>query len=176
MSVNHQFIAFDNKIVKRYAKTTIGILTGYRLDPNRPENRLDWLLASPNQSFQVVWEDGQAPKIIRTHFSYDDEVLELYSETEVKLFERLNKAAIESGALKIYTEEAPVVDTTNMMTDEEVESIAITKQIPSIKKKIAGINSIVTLKRILEAVEKHDRPMSVAKAIQDRINELSTNN
>lgn len=175
MSKNHQFIAFDQQIVKRYAKTTTGILTGYRLDPNRPENQLDWLLSSPNKHFQVVWEDGQQPTIHRTGFSYDDEVIELYSDVEVRLFERLNRSAIESGALKLYSERAPDVDTTNFMTDDEVIAIATTKQIPAIKKKIAGINSQLTLKRILDAVEKHDRPMSVAKTIQDRINELSTN-
>lgn len=176
MSHNHQFIAFDDKIVKRYAKTTTNILTGFRLDPYRPENRIDWLLSSPNKLFQVIWEDGQQPKTIRTGFSYDDEVIELYSDVEVRLFERLNRKAIESGALKLYNEGAPAVDTTNFMTDEEIEAIATTKQLPSIKKKVADIYSQLTLKRILQAVEKHDRPMSVAKAIQDRINELSANN
>jgi hypothetical protein len=176
MSTNHQFIAFDQQIVKRYAKTTSSILTGYRLDPYRPENRIDWLLSSPNANFQVVWEEGQTPRLIRTGFSYDDEVIELYSDTEVRLFERANRAAIENGALKLYTEDAPAVDMTNFMTDDEVEAIATTKQIPSIKKKIAGVYSTLTLKRILEAVEKHDRPMSVAKAIKERIDELSTNN
>lgn len=176
MSQNHQFIAFDSQIVKRYAKTITGILTGYRLDPNRPENRIDWLLSSPNKYFQVVWEDGKEPKIIRTGFSYDDEVIELYSDTEVRLFERLNRAAIENGALKLYYDGAPDIDTTNFMSDDEVETIAMIKQIPAIKKKIAGIYSELTLKRILAAVEQHDRPMSVAKAIQARIDELSTNN
>lgn len=176
MSNNHQFIAFDNSIVKRYAKTTASILTGFRLDPYRPENRIDWLLSSPSKLFQVVWEDGKQPEIHRTGFSYEDEVIELYSDVEVKLFERLNRQAIETGALKVYTEGAPAVDTTNFMTDDEVEAIATTKQIPAIKKKIANIYSPLTLKRILQAVEKHDRPMSVAKAIQARIDELSTNN
>lgn len=175
MSHNHQFIAFDDKIVKRYAKTTINILTGYRLDPYRPENRIDWLLSSPNKLFEVVWEDGKEPITLRTGFSYEDEVIELYSDVEVKLFERLNRAAIENGALKIYTDSAPDIDTTNFMTDSEVEEIAVTKQLSSIKKKVADIYSILTLKRILASVEKHDRPMSIAKAIQDRINELSTN-
>lgn len=176
MSTNHQFIAFDNSIVKRYAKTTVSVLTGFRLDPYRPENRIDWLLSSPNRLFQVVWEDGKKAELMKTGFSYEDEVIELYSDVEVKLFERLNKAAIESGALKVYNEGAPEIDTTNLLTDEEVETIATIKQIPSIKKKIAGINSPLTLKRILASVEKHDRPMSVAKAIQSRIDELSANN
>lgn len=176
MSHNHQFIAFEDKIVKRYAKTSNSILTGYRLDPNRPENRMDWLLTSPTKLFSVIWEDGKQPTLIRTGFSYDDEVIELYSDVEVRLFERLNRATIESGALKVYTDTAPGIDMTNLLTDDEVEAIATTKQIPSIRKKIAAINSPLTLQRILEAVEKHDRPMSVAKAIQSRINELSANN
>ncbi len=176
MSVNHQFIAFDDKIVKRYAKTTNHILSGYRLDPYRPENRIDWLLSSPNKNFQVVWEDGVPPQIIRTAFSYDEEVIELYSDVEVRLFERLNRRSIENGALKVYTDESPSVDLSNALTDDEVEKIATIKQVPALRKKVAGISSPLTLKRILEAVERHDRPMSVARAIQDRINELSTNN
>ncbi len=176
MSQNHQFIAFEDKIVKRYRKTTINILTGYRLDPYRPENRIDWLLSSPNKLFQVVWEDGQQPKTVRTNTSYEDEVIELYSDVEVRLFERLNRSAIENGMLVVYEESAPVVETENALTDAEVEQVATIKQLPSLKKKVSAINSVITLKRILEAVEKHDRPMSVAKTIQGRINELSANN
>lgn len=176
MSHNHQFIAFDQQIVKKYAKTSVGAMTGYRLDPYRPENRISWLLSSPNRLFTVTWVEGSPATITRNGFSYDDEVIELYSDAEVRLFERMNRSAIESGALKVYTENAPVVDTTNVLTDAEIESIATTKQIPSLKKKVAALNSILTLKRILESVEKHDRPMSVARAIQDRINELSATN
>lgn len=174
MSKNHQVIEFEGKVVKRYAKTTNSVLTGWRLDPHRPENRMDWMLSSPHRLFTVVWDDGQAPHIARTDFSYEDEVIELYSEQEVRLFERLNRNSIESGALKVYREPAPAIDTTNLMTDEEIEAVAVLKQLTAIKSRIAKINSRITLQRILEAVEKHDRPMSVAKAIQGRIHELST--
>lgn len=176
MSKNHQYLEFEEKIVKRYAKTTNSALTGYRLDPHRPENRINWMLISPKSSFSVIWEDGKEPKIQRIKFSYDDEVIELYSDIEVKLFERLNKAAIENGALRVYTEQAPGIDTTNLLTDPEIEQLATTKQLPSLKKKISTITSIHTLNRVLERVEAHDRPLSVARAIQDRINELSRNN
>lgn len=175
MSYNHQFVELEERVVKRYAKTNNSILTGYRLDPYRPENRITWLLSSPNNLFKVIWEDGQPPKLIRTGFSYD-EVIELYSDAEVRLFERLNRAAIESGALKVHNSPAPAVDTTNLMTDEEIDAIAKTKQLPSITKKISTITSVYTLQRILEAVQKYDRPFSIIKAVEKRINELSTNN
>jgi hypothetical protein len=177
MSHNHQFIELEDKVVKRYAKTINSVLTGFRLDPRRPENRLDWMLASPRKLFSVVWEDGQQPYVQRNNFSYDDEVIELYSEGEVRLFERLNRDSIESGALKVYTNPAPAVDTTNLLTDEEVDAIATIKQVTKLKKTISDpAFTVQTLKRILERVEAHDRPISVVKAITSRIDELSANN
>lgn len=176
MSHNHQFIQFEDKIVRRYAKTINSPLSGYRLDPNRPENRIDWLLASPNKLFEVIWEDGEAPKIIKKGFSYDDEVIELYSDQEVRLFERFNKAAIESGALKLYDNSAPAIDTTNFMSDAEIDAVATTKQVLAIRKKLSIVTSIQTLQRILDAVERHDRPMSIARAVQERMHELTDNN
>lgn len=173
MSVNHQFIAFDDCIVKRYTKTLPGMVTGKRLDPNRPENELTWLLKSPDGNFIIHWKgEGDPWRCERIAFSYDSEVLELYSATEVKLFEKQNRALIEQGVLKEYSDIAPAIDTTNLLTDEEVIAIATTKQPLSFRKKVSALTSIHTLQRVLEAVEKHDRPVSFVKVVQERIKEL----
>lgn len=173
MSINHQFIQHDDKIVKRYTKTTNGMVSGRRLDPNNPANQMTWLLQSPDGNFKVFWEGtGDQPRCERVAFSYDLEVVELYSDTEVRLFERQNRALIERGILKEYSESSPAVDTTNLLTDEEVTALATTKQPLAFKKKIASITSIYTLQRILESIGAHDRPMSFAKTIQERIKEL----
>lgn len=174
MSVNHQFIQHEEKIVKRYTKTVPHMVTGKRLDPNRPENQLTWLLQSPDKNFSLHWSETEAPKLTRIAFTYGDEVIELYSDVEVRLFERLNSTLIEQGVLKIYDQSAPLVDTTNLLTDAEVTAIAATKQLPALKKRIATITSIHTLRRILEAIETLDRPMSVARTLQNRIKELET--
>jgi hypothetical protein len=173
MSVNHQFIQHEDTIVKRYTKTINSMVSGRRLDPNRPENEMVWLLRSPDGNFRVIWTgEGDQPRCERIAFSYDDEVVELYSEKEVRLFERQNRKLIESGVLKEYSEISPAIDTTNLLKDEEVEAIATTKQPLSFKKKVSTITSIYTLDRILVAVQAHDRPFSFVKTVQERIKEL----
>lgn len=173
MSVNHQFIQFEDNIVKRYTKTVNSMVSGRRLDPARPENQMTWLLKSPDGNFRVLWEGtGDTPKCERIAFSYEDEVIELYSEIEVRLFERQNRALIERGVLKVYSEEAPAIDTTNLLTDEEVKNLAATKQPLSFKKKISEITSVHTLQRILESIEQQNRPVSFMKTVQERIKEL----
>jgi len=176
MSKNHQFIEFEDRIVKRYAKTVPSVLTGLRLNPHRPENRLDWLLTSSAESFKHVWEDGEKPTLTRIGFSYDHEVIELYSDAEVKLFERLNRAAIEQGLLKVYTDAAPVVSTHNALIDADVIEIAKIKQLSALKKRLTTLTSVITVQRVLEAAKTLDRPLSIITAIEKRIDELSSNN
>jgi len=174
MSKNHQYIEFEDRIIKRYEKTVPSVLTGLRLDPHRPENRIDWLLVSPTSSFKQTWTDGEKPTLDRVAFSYADEVVELYSDVEVRLFERLNKAAIEAGLLIPYEGEAPAINTDNALIDTNVFSVASIKQVTALKKRINDITSIITLNRVLEAAKDLDRPISIIKAIESRINELSS--
>src|SRR5688572_9970752 len=136
MSHNHQFIEYDTKIVRKYAKTTVVMLTGFRLDPKRPENRIDWLLSSPSTSFTQTWSDGEKPVLQRSSFKYEDEVIELYSEAEIRLFERWNKRIIEDGLLRLYDEAAPDTSTINLVSDEELERVAQVKQLTALKKKV----------------------------------------
>ena len=172
MSYNHQFVQLADKVVKRYIKTTNKAITGFRSDPNRPENKIDWLLSSPNDSFEVVWNDGEDVQIIRKNFTYDDEVLELYDLTEIVSFSRWNRGLLEHGILVEYEQPAPEIDTSNMLTDAEVNDIAATKNILALRKRLSTITSKEGIDRILTAAEKLDRPISVAKAIQDRKREL----
>lgn len=176
MSHNHQYIQLSEKIVARYTKTIPGIITGYRSDPFRPENRIDWLLKTPETNFLFVPDERGVTKLVRKDFSYDDEVIELYSTDEVKLFQRWNKGLLESGVLVLYEDKAPDIDTTNILTDTQVTEIAATKQLLALRKKIAALTSIHSLQRIEKAAEELDRPFSIIKAIQERIHELSGNN
>lgn len=176
MSHNHQYIEYDTQIVRRYAKTTVGMLTGYRVDPKRPENRIDWLLSSPSTSFIHTWSDGDTPKLTRAAFKYEDEVIELYSNAEIRLFERWNKRIIEEGLLRVYDEAAPDTSTINLVSDDELNAVAKIKQLTALKKKIGEYSSTYTLTRLKEAVERADRPISVIKLIEARINELSRSN
>lgn len=175
-SYNHQFIQFEDKIVKRYTKTIPGMLTGRRLDPHRPENTVEFLLHTPETNFNFVQTPENKIDLVRKSFSYLDEVVELYSTQEVTLFQRMNRVSIENGVLVEYNDVAPDIDTTNMLTDSEVTEIAKTKQLLSINKKLSDLSSIHSLGRILQAANELDRPISIIKAIQSRIDELTTNN
>lgn len=176
MSINHQFVQHSEKTVKKYVRTTNKAVTGFRLDPNRLENRIDWLLASPDNAFEVIWIDGEEVKVIRKPgmFEYEDEVLELYSQPEVDVFKRLNRGLLERGILVEYEGELPQLDMSKVFTDVNIAEIAATKNILSLRKKLQDITNVETINRILAAAEKLDRPMSVAKAIQDRKRELIT--
>jgi len=176
MSHNHQYIEFDSRVVKRYAKTTVGMLTGYRIDPKRPENRVAWMLSSPRASFHHEWRDGEKPVLVRADFKYEDEIIELYSEDEIRLFERWNRRNIEEGLLKVYDAAAPDVSTINLVSDEELDKVAQYKQNARIVEKVNEYTSVHTLRRLLSAVEKHDRSYSIIKLINERINELSRSN
>lgn len=177
MSANHQFIEHSDKVIARYTKTIQGILTGFRLDPSRPENRMDWVLQSPETSFVFV-ADPETGKVtlIRKEFDYEQEVLEIYSENELKLFQRLNRHNIENGVLVTYENTSPGVDLSNVLSDSEVAEIAATKQVLSLRKRLQAFTSAYTLQRIQKAAEELDRPHSIMKVIQERINDVSANN
>ncbi len=176
MSVNHQYIQFSDQVIKRYKKATVGLLTGTRLNPHRPENQEDWLLQTPESNFMFVQDpDTGKTRLVRTKETYEDEVIELYSPLEVKLFERLNKRAIESGALIEYNEDAPDLDTTNVLSESDIARIAGTKQLLSLKKQLQSISSVYTMQRIVKAAEELDRPNSIMNAVKERLNELSGN-
>lgn len=167
MSSNHQFVEYGDNVVRRYVKTVPHILSGLRLNPHNPKERMEFLLKTPENNF-----DFQT-RLVKT-VDYEEEVLEIYSDTELKVFERLNRSLIESGLLKEYAGEANSVDTTNLLNDDEVNDIAETRQLPVFKSKINKITSVISLKRIRKAIEELNRPVSLVKAVENRIHELTT--
>lgn len=174
MSKNHQFIQFGDKVVKRYVRTRNQAVTGYRLDPQRPENQLDFLLMSPETDFEVQWKDGEEVKVIRIKFDYGTEVLELYSETEAKLFPVWNRKLIENGLLREFSGTAPELDVSNILSDTEIRAIAAIKTTAALEKKVKTITSVDTLNLIYKEIELLDRPMSIAAIVKNRIQELKT--
>lgn len=173
MSKNHQFIEYNGKAVKRYAKTVLYRISGYRLDPHRPENRLDFLLVTPERDVEIIPQTEGRPIVRQVRFNYEDEILELYSDTEIRVFERWNKSLIEKGLIKEYNQLAPDVNSNNMLSDEQVEEIALTRQLTALKKKISDISSPVSLKRIKAAAIDLNRSVNIITAIDERLDELS---
>ena len=54
-SVNNQFLEFSDQVVKRYTKTRLLPITGYRLNPRNavnPNERIDFILATPEDNVE----------------------------------------------------------------------------------------------------------------------------
>lgn len=178
-SMNHQFIQFNGEAVKRYTKTRLQPITGWRLNPENavnPNERIEFLLATPEDNLEFTpYGDGENTKIRQVKFSYEDEVLELYTEQEAKSFERMNRLLIQNGLLVEYSETMPAIDTTNILSDAEMQKLARMKTLLSFKARIAGITSVYTLEKLLEVMDTVDTVTNAQmKAVKERINEFKS--
>ena len=155
---------FEDQVVERWKKTSIHAVAGMRLNPYHSESRISFLLMSNEDDFNLT------TRVLT--FNYENEIIELYSEREVLLFKRLNKEIIERGLLVPYTQPAPIVDTTNALTDAEIETMLQSKNPVQLKAKIKNITAASALQRIL-ARTTPDHKQWVIQTLQDRIQELS---
>ena len=112
-------MGLDDKIVKRYVRSTIYPVSGRRINPINHENQhevIDFLLATSVDSFSYKTDiDPNGGAVTKTtvkqeKFDYEQEVIELYSEDELKLFQRLNRDLLVNGDLVEYNDKAPVID------------------------------------------------------------------
>ena len=181
-STNHQFIGFDSKIVKKYVRTTIYPVSGRRLNPlnrDNPDEVIDFLLATPADNFKYdVETDPNGGATIKTtvsqaKFEYEQEVVELYSDDEVRLFQRMNRELLVNGDLVEYDEKAPEVDLVNTLSDTDIKKLVRLKTKTIFESKVKEITSLRTLKLVMAALEETDAPMSYAKIIKERENELN---
>ncbi len=181
-SINHQFLEFSDQVVKRYTKARLQPLTGWRLNPRNsvnPNERIEFLLATPVDNVQFTPYDqdgsGEPTKVKQTKFTYEDEVLELYTDNEVRSFERMNRLLIENGLLVEYSDTASAVNKVNTLSDVELRKIAKMKLISAFKARIAELTSVYTLESLLEVMDTIDTvTMAQVKAVKERINEIKS--
>ena len=164
--MNNQYLHLQGKVYKRYIKSTLSIITGYRVNPEDLSKRLTYSLETPEKDVLYI-PDGEdtfkADK--RASVDYDSEVLEVYSEEEDRLFRRLNRTHIENGLLTEYTDPLTEIDTKNEITDRELKNIAEMKNLMQFKKRAKEITSPHTLKRLLDML--NDRPKSFSTCIEE---------
>lgn len=165
-ALNTQYVQLSDKVVKRYTKTVPHMVAGVRANPFDTTVTVPFLLQTPEEYF-----DFETKEVTGTH--YESDVLELYSDVEVTLFQRLNAPLFKAGLLKEYTERAPEADTSNILTDDEVRSIASTQTPNQLKSRLATITSVPTLNRILKEAKLLDRTIKVIDVITARITEVS---
>lgn len=177
-SVNHQFVEFGDQVVARYVKTRLEPLMGFRLNPRNainPNDRIDFLLATPEDNVQFTpYSDGQPTVVTATRLTYADEVLELYSDVEVRAFERMNRLLIENGLLIPYHSTAPDVDTTNSLNDSELRALAKIKTLDVFKARVQSLTSIHTLQALLTVMDSIESVTNAQmKVVKQHIHELN---
>lgn len=178
-SINHQFLEFSDQVVKRYTKSRLQPITGWRLNPRNavnPNERLEFLLATPEANVEFIpYGDGEPTKVKQIKFSYEDEVVELYTEVEARSFERMNRLLIENGLLIEYNDTASAVNTVNTLSDAELRKIAKLKLISAFKTRVNELTSIYTLESLMNIMETIDTvTVAQMKAVKERINELKS--
>lgn len=179
MSINHQYYEFSDNVVKRYVKTVPYGVTGWRLDPANKTRRVEFMLSNRTDQLRIVNKIQVSGEAVLTHVTeqgdldYENDVLELYSDDELRTFSRFNKHLIENGLIKEFTESTPVIEDANFLSDTEVADIANIMNLGAFKKKISEITSKVTINRVLSSARELNRSANIINAIEARLDELS---
>lgn len=164
MSKHNIYPEFSDQTVERWQKACIHAVAGKRVNPYKDDGvKIDFILRSKEDNFNFETR--------KLAFSYDDDVIELYSPREVTVFRALNRAAIEAGLLVPYGENKQAIDTRNALTDEQVLAIAEIPQLPKLKKALQDITSVTTLRRIAAKIPE-SRAKAFDRAVIDRMTAL----
>lgn len=162
-SVHNIYPEFSDQVVERWQKATIHAVSGTRLDPYQDGKRITFLMMSRDENFSVD------TRILA--FDYDSDVIELYSEREKKLFAALNRNAIQQGLLKPYAGEAPDVDTTNAISDAELDEILALTVAKDLHIRLQAFTAMPPLRRILDGITDNHKQW-FARAVEKRMREL----
>lgn len=154
-SVNNIYLVNIEPPVKKYVKTIPSKLGGIRFDA-RGEREVGFVLETINPD----------------QFVYDDEVLEVYTEREDRALRQLNRKLFELGYLKEYAQDAPALDTANMLSDEEILEVAKTPNINTLKARLLDFTSAVTVERVLKAAQEVGRPAKTLEVIKQRLDTI----
>lgn len=168
MSKDNIFYEFSDRVVKRYAKVPIHIVSGSRVDPHENRRTIPWVLQTRPENFDV--------KTKQHTFVYEDEVIELYSKFEVDAFLRLNKNLFELGLLKAYDGEQGRVDTSNTMSDTELMEIANLRSNELFSAALDKITSPLTLLRLKHLATEAGKSIKKIQLIDARIEVLDGDN
>lgn len=163
MSKHNQYPAFADRVVQRWKKIPIFIVSGWRVNPYKPEQMITFVLRSSEEHF-----DFTSGKLT---FNYETDVLELYSDEECTLFRNANRGIIESGFLVPMLEAPTQTNMENAIPDEGVAEIVQLRRIDEFKDALQRITSKVTLQRILEELPDN-KAQSFYKAVVNRMKEV----
>jgi len=166
-SKNNIYSTAENQPVMKYFKplNIAYIITGWRLDPET-NKRVYFILESAPVPANTKYED-----LTKRTFSYEDDVIELYSEREVRFFRQQNKYLFERGLLQEFEGEPEEIDTSNMLSDPEVVKIALLPQ-AKLSERLQDITSPITLSRIYNMMLEIGRPAKITSFVKAKLEVL----
>jgi hypothetical protein len=140
------------------------MLSGMRPDPYETRKSIPWILQSKDKNYNI--------KAKHLAFEYEDEVIELYSQFEVDTFKRLNKNLFDQGFFKDYHGEQAPVNTTNTISDNELENIANIRSNEAFAVEINKLTSPLTLERLKQIATAAGKSVKKIQLIDSRIEAL----
>lgn len=161
MSRYHQYPEYSDRVVARYQKTIPCKIAGIRLNPHDDMTRMDFLLESREDNFvdnSVV-------------FNYRDDIIELYSDKEARMFKSLNAKLFEEGAIAPYNEAPAEVRMDNTLSDAEVKALAKYGTKEKFAEKLKEFDSWVPVSRILAQLDENS-PVWRRDLLMKRLEEL----
>jgi hypothetical protein len=162
MAMNNIYPTVAEEAYKKYAKVPINMLAGLRVDPTDTKVNVGWLLSTDEENFDLSSNSRRA-------FVYEDEVIEIYSEMEDKVFRRLNKSLFAKGLLKDYHESQLPIDTKNFLSDAEVAEIVDLRSMVEFSSRLEKFDSLSTLERIRDYAVSENKSVKKVQAIEARI-------
>jgi hypothetical protein len=162
MAMNNIYPTVSNEAYKKYAKVPINMLAGLRVDPTDTRVNVGWLLSTDEDNYDLSSNSRKA-------FVYDDEVIEIYSELEDKMFRRLNKGLFAKGLLKDYHESQLPIDTKNFISDAEITEIVDLRSMTEFMSRLDKFDSLSTLNRIRDFAISENKSVKKVQAIDARI-------
>lgn len=167
MSKQNIYHELADKVVRRYAKVPVHMVSGNRIDPYDHKNTVSWILATDPDNYDMVNK--------KLKFNYEDEVIELYSQYEADAFVRLNKRLIERGLLKVYTGSGESVDETNTMSDDQLVQILSIRSNDDFALEVTKLSSSFTLVRLKQLAVDLNKSVKRVQLLEDRIKQLNDN-
>lgn len=168
MSKENIYPELTDKVVRRYAKVPVHMVSGSRIDPYDARRQIPWILATKPENFDV--------KSKELTFDYEDEVIELYSDYEADAFVRLNKKLITQGLLKVYEGVNNLVNEVNTMSDSQVNEIINIRANADFQVELDKITSALTLVRMKHLATEAGKSIKRIQMIESRIEVLDNGN
>lgn len=167
MSSTRNIYLSDTPPVMRYMRPmkVAHTITGWRIDPNTGR-QIEFILESSPVGPDTSYED-----LTKRTFNYDTDVVELYSDKEVRFFSQRNRYLFENGLLQEFDGEPEEVDMSNMMSDIEITKIAVLP-FSKLVLRLEEITSAVTMRRIFDIAEEIGRPAKILNQMKAKLAEL----